>query len=133
MERTEQNYKMTTQLPSSRNRAALMGASDTSADNFVRLIRERERYNWLADKVDRWVGMYNVAELVALLDKPAELPGQHEKALVALSLSDDLSALAALQQFDTSHRTDSFKMLHEVCLGEWHQRNRSGRNRHRVE
>lgn len=114
------------QLPSSQeSTACMLAASGMSGDEFLHLIRERERYRWLADKVERWVGLYSVPELVSLLEEVPTLPGQHQKALVALSLTEDLSALAALEEFDSSGYADSFRMLHEVALGEWRQRHRS--------
>jgi hypothetical protein len=116
------------QLPTS---ASVVPASLASAgfdgEDFLELIRARERYRWLAEKIDPWVGLYSVAELVDLLESRPQLPGQHQKALVALSLSDDLSALSALEDFDSSGYGERFELLHEVALGEWRQRWRANR------
>lgn len=103
----------------------VLAAAGMSGDKFLQLVRERERYNWLADKMSRWVGLYSVPELVSMLESAPSMPGQHQKALVALSLNDDLSALMALEDFDSSEHSDTFQLLHEIALGEWRQRYRS--------
>ncbi len=113
-------------IPSSKAAAACsLGAAGMSGEDFLELIRERERYGWLADKVDRWVGLYSVPELVDLLGALPTIPGQHQKALVALSLTDDLSALAALEDFDSSGYGERFQLLHQVAIGQWRQRHRA--------
>ena len=115
------------QLPSSDVTAAYsLAVAGLSGEEFLHLVRERERYHWLADKVDRWVGLYSVPELVSMLDSIPKMPGQHQKALVALSLTDDYSALAALEELDTSGRTESFQALHQIAVGQWRQRQRTG-------
>ncbi|MFP4597890.1 MAG: hypothetical protein ACLFVJ_06550 [Persicimonas sp.] len=114
-------------IPSSKAAAACsMAAARMSGEHFLELIRQRERYGWLADKVDRWVGLYSVPELVDLLGALPTIPGQHQKALVALSLTDDLSALAALEGFDSSGYGERFQLLHQVAIGQWRQRHRAG-------
>ncbi|QDG50726.1 hypothetical protein FIV42_08280 [Persicimonas caeni] len=117
------------QLPSSSATAAhSLAVTGMSGEEFLHLIRERERYNWLADKVDRWVGLYSVPELVEMLNSMPTMPGQRQKALVALSLTDDLSALAALESFDSSGRAESFQALHQIAIGQWRQRQRTATN-----
>ena len=103
----------------------VLAAAGMSGDEFLQLVRERERYHWLADKMSRWVGLYSVPELVEMLESAPSMPGQHQKALVALSLSDDLGALMALENFDSSERSDAFQLLHEIARGQWRQRYRS--------
>ncbi len=116
------------QVPTSTESAAcILAAAGMSGDEFLQLIRERERYQWLADKVERWVGLYSVPELVSLIDTTPTMPGQRQKALVALSLTDDLSALVALEDLEMSGRTESFQILYQVALGQWRQRYRAQR------
>lgn len=113
------------QLPtSSATTAHSLAVTGMSGEEFLHLIRERERYNWLADKVDRWVGLYSVPELVSMLKSLPNMPGQHQKALVALSLTEDLSALAALENFDSTGYAESFQALHQIAIGQWRQRAR---------
>jgi hypothetical protein len=100
-----------------------------SGDEFLHLVRERERYQWLADKMDRLVGLYSVPELVSLLDSAPTIPGQRQKALVALSLTEDFSALAALEDYDTSDELPTFQTLHQIAVGQWRQRHRSQSHR----
>lgn len=116
------------QVPTSNQSTdCMLAAAGMSGDQFLHLIRERERYRWLADKVERWVGLYSVPELVALIHSRPTMPGQRQKALVALSLTEDLSALPALENIDVAGRPDGFQMLHQVALGQWRQRYRAQR------
>lgn len=118
------------ELPSSNATAACsLAAAGMSGEEFLHLIRERERYNWLADKMDRWVGLYSVPELVSLLDSTPQMPGQRQKALVALSLTEDYSALAALEDYDSSDDLPRFQTLHQIAVGQWRQRHRSQSHR----
>jgi hypothetical protein len=96
-----------------------------SSEEFLHLVRERERYQWLADKMDRWVGLYSVPELVSLLESRPVMPGQRQKALVALSLTEDYSALAALEDYDASDDPPRFQALHQIVVGQWRQRHRT--------
>lgn len=114
------------QLPSSQATSGCdLAAAGMSGEEFLALIRERERYQWLVEKVDRWVGLYSVPELVGLLNSRPTMPGQYQKALVALSLTEDLSALSALENFDPSGFEDDLTMLREIAIGEWRQRYRA--------
>lgn len=114
------------QLPSSDvTQSYSLAVAGMSGEEFLHLVRERERYHWLADKVDRWVGLYSVPELVTMLGKIPKMPGQHQKALVALSLTEDFSAIAALEELDTSERSESFQALHQIAVGQWRQRQRA--------
>lgn len=97
-------------------------ASSISGDEFFRLVRARERYQWLLAKVEPWIGLYSVPELEAMVRGRPTLPGQRQKALVALSITPDLSALAALQSFDPEEYDEPFRLLYEVALGQCRMR-----------
>lgn len=98
------------------------GVVHASDDPIVEAIRERERFQWFAARMERWIGLYNVPRLIELLDGPQEVIGQHEKALVLLGLTDDPSALVALEDYDSSHKPASFRRLHKVAIRQWRQR-----------
>ena len=92
--------------------------ADAATDEFLELVREHERFKWLEKNMSNWVGRYSVPELLDFLDSPPEVKGQHEKALVALALSDEAGSLSALQDLDVSDREESFQRLHDVCVRE---------------
>jgi hypothetical protein len=109
----------------------VLASSAGLGDDAWVLIRERARYRWLAERVERWVGYYSVPELLEILAAPPTLPGQHSKALVALSLNEELAALAALESIDTRDRSPGFRVLHQISLGEWRWRRRLDADRRR--
>ena len=92
--------------------------ADAATDEFLELVREHERFKWLEKNMERWIGRYSVPELLEFLESPPESRGQHEKALVALALSDEKGALSALQDLDVSDRDESFQRLHDVRIRE---------------
>ncbi|MGM0558384.1 MAG: hypothetical protein ACQEVA_18510 [Myxococcota bacterium] len=103
--------------------------TDVDSDAFLERIREQERFKWLEDKMERWVGRYSVPELLDILGATPEMRGQHEKALVALALSDGTNALSALESLPVDHRPDSFKRLHAVCVEQARRRRNRGSHR----
>jgi hypothetical protein len=102
--------------------------TEVDSDAFMERVREQERFKWLEDKMERWVGKYSVPELVDILGTSPQIRGQHEKALVALALSDGANALSALEDLPMDDRPDSFKRLHAVCLEQARRRLRENRN-----
>jgi hypothetical protein len=102
--------------------------TDVDSDAFLERVREQERFKWLEEKMERWVGRYSVPELVDILGSAPEMRGQHEKALVALALSDGTNALSALEDLPMDERPDSFRRLHAVCVEEARRRRNMGPN-----
>ena len=98
------------------------GLADVDSDAFLERVREQERFKWLEEKMERWIGEYSVPELLEILESAPEMRGQHERALVALALSDGSNALSALEKLKVSHRPDSFRRLHQVCIEESRRR-----------
>ena len=102
--------------------------TDIDSDAFMERVREQERFKWLEEKMDRWVGKYSVPELLDILEATPKMRGQHEKALVALALSDGTNALSALESLPMDERPESFRRLHAVCVEEARRRLRESRN-----
>ena len=80
------------------------------------LVRQHQRFNWFADKLERWVGYYDVEELAEFLDGDNDWPGQREKAVVLLALTGTDEATAALRSFDAAGESESLRMLREIAL-----------------
>lgn len=80
------------------------------------LVRQRQRFNWLAERLERWVGYYEVAELERFAEGSAAWPGQHEKALVLLVLTGTPEAKAAIAELDISDAPAPYQKLYQVAL-----------------
>lgn len=78
--------------------------------------QQRQRFNWFAQKLERWVGYYDVDELLDFLHGNSEWPGQREKAIVLLALNGSGRALQTLRSLDLTGEDEAFRMLHEVAL-----------------
>ncbi len=87
---------------------------------------QRERFDWLAGRLERWDGYYELAELEEFLHGEGRLPGQREKALVLLALSDQKRAGRILETFDPSGESASFRYLYQIAL--LHTRETAGRS-----
>lgn len=128
MEEKAQDRQKLLRVPTSKaTGAGTLAAAGMSGDEFLKLVRQRERYDWLADKVERWSGVYSVPELMAKIRETPTMPGQRQKALVALSLNADLSARAALEELDAARFGERFELLHQIALGQWQSRYRASR------
>lgn len=90
-------------------------STDTDIDAPA-LTRERERFDWFARRLKRWIGYYSIDELKEFLTSPANRPGQRKKALVLLALSDDADALETLKAFEPSDESERLELLYRVAL-----------------
>lgn len=90
--------------------------AEEAFDRLLERVRDQERYRWLEQKMERWVGEYSVPQLVEILGAQPTSRGQHERALVALSLSDGVRALPALEALSMEGRTASFRRLYQICV-----------------
>jgi hypothetical protein len=79
-------------------------------------MRQRQRFEWFAERMSRWVGYYEVAELERFVSGSAAWPGQREKALVLLAMTDSEKARETLQRLDLDAEDDSFRALHEIAV-----------------
>lgn len=100
--------------------------TEVDSDVFLERVREQERFKWLEDKMERWVGKYSVPDLLDILAEDATIRGQHEKALVALALSGGSNALSALEDLAVDDRPESFKKLYTVCVEQARRRGKQG-------
>lgn len=89
------------------------------SDERALLMRERARYEWLAEQITHWSWHYEVHHLIAMLRSLPSMPGQHARALVALSLHRSPDALAALQALQIAADRPDLEILREICLGAW--------------
>ena len=78
--------------------------------------RQHERFNWFVDRLERWVGYYELSELRDFLLGNTQLPGQREKALVLLALTATDEALEILLDFDVEDETPAFRHLYQIAL-----------------
>lgn len=102
----------------------LLDGSRKLHDETALLTRERARYEWLAEQIIHWSWHYDVAQLVALLRTLPTMPGQHARALVALSLHESPDALAALLAIQLAPDRPDLDVLRQICLGAWHWESR---------
>ena len=82
------------------------------------LTRERERFNWFAQRLQRWLGSSCVDQLCSFLDAISESSRlvQRKKALVLLALSGEPDAVEALEAFDPTGESEPFQLLYRVAL-----------------
>lgn len=85
-------------------------------------MRQKERFNWLAERLTDRLQAHPVAELEELLDADPHWPGQWEKACVMLALKATPEAIFVLEQVDTTDVSNSFRSLYDRCLVEARQR-----------
>ncbi|MFB6350183.1 MAG: hypothetical protein ABEN55_06950 [Bradymonadaceae bacterium] len=78
--------------------------------------RQHERFNWFVDRLDRWVGYYDLGELRDFLHGETQWPGQREKALVLLALDETDEALEVLLEFDVEDEDPEFRQLYQIAL-----------------
>ena len=85
-------------------------------------MRQKERFNWLAERMASRLEAHSVEELEALLDSDPVWPGQWEKAIVMLALKATPEAIFVLEHVDTAEASNSFRALHDRCLIEARRR-----------
>lgn len=88
-------------------------SSTVSADSRA---RQRQRFEWFAERLDRWVGYYEISELKRFVSGSAAWPGQREKALVLLAKTNSDGALEALRDLDLDDEDAAFQKLHEIAV-----------------
>lgn len=88
----------------------------TTPPDDAELTRQRQRFNWFAERMQRWLDHYGIKELTSFLEEATDRRGQREKALVLLALTDDEEARQILEDFDTSAEPRDFRLLHRVAL-----------------
>jgi hypothetical protein len=88
----------------------------TTTPDDAELTRQHQRFNWFAERMQRWLDHYGIEELTAFLEEATDRRGQREKALVLLALTDDDEARRILEDFDTSAEPRDFRLLHRVAL-----------------
>lgn len=79
-------------------------------------MRQRQRFEWFSERMSRWVGYYEVEELERFVAGSAAWPGQREKALVLLAMTDSETALETLRSLDLEDDDESFRMLYEIAV-----------------
>jgi len=79
-------------------------------------IRQRQRFQWFAERLERWVGYYEVSELRRFVSGSAAWPGQREKALVLLAMTESEEAIRALRSIDLEGEEPAFEILYEIAL-----------------
>lgn len=80
------------------------------------LLREQERFEWFADRLEPWLEYYSLDQLRDFLQSDPFRPGQRKKAMVLLALSDNPEAVEELRDFDSSDEGEGFRLLHQVSL-----------------
>ncbi|MFW5966098.1 MAG: hypothetical protein ACOCV2_01215 [Persicimonas sp.] len=71
------------------------------------------RYEWFAERLDASVSL---AERVATLSRPPVRPGEWERALVALSASDEPEASVFLRQWEPPEDDPLLACFHRICV-----------------
>ena len=85
-------------------------------------MRQKERFNWLAERLIDRLEAHSARELEELLESEPHWPGQWEKACVMLALKATPEAIFVLEGVDTTEASNSFRALYDRCLVEARQR-----------